>query len=581
MFLFAGFAVFWACRNSGQATMAILVPLGFEGEYSQNGGPWQSLSESNNFSAYDGDLVLRGKIDPELPEGALLNFYLDHIGISIYLNGQVIYESSFEKYPDMCGKVWDSWDYYDVTAEDVFEIRLHNPHSYGNKDAYNEFLDSVCMGGGEVLKYYYDKQTVPYRSFCVFIIVASIALIGSACGYQLLRLPGSTLLSKLGIMSLLMGAYMYFDVKDIQLKSDRVVLNTYGCQLAIMLAAWMLVAGVAELLHEKRKKIAEIAGYVLMAADFIFIAISLADVIWIYDTGIYWAIIQGTISAILIILCIPEVKNSGKQERFLLVSAVVLLAVLIAELLNARMFWWHSGNCMKAVFSVLFVLLLIKAAWAVAKNYQNSISAQKLREELKNSRVILAMSQIRTHFIFNILNAISGMCAYDPRKADETLVMFSRYLRSNINIMDEDEPETFTKSLEHLEDYIQLEQVRFGEKIKFEKIIEEEDFMIPPLVLQPVTENAIKHGLLHKKEGGTIRLHTWRENGNNIIEISDDGAGFDTSAAPKEGAVGMKNVRFRLEYMVGGTMDVKSIPGEGTTVTITIPKTVKDEVKKR
>ena len=88
---------------------------------------------------------------------------------------------------------------------------------------------------------------------------------------------------------------------------------------------------------------------------------------------------------------------------------------------------------------------------------------------MKNSHIVLAMSQIRTHFVFNILNAISGMCEYDPQKADETLVMFAHYLRSNINIMEEDEPEAFTKSLEHLEEYVFLEQVRFGEKIQFAK----------------------------------------------------------------------------------------------------------------
>lgn len=207
----------------------------------------------------------------------------------------------------------------------------------------------------------------------------------------------------------------------------------------------------------------------------------------------------------------------------------------------------------------------------MAKNQQDSIRAEKLREELKNSRIVLAMSQIRTHFVFNILNAISGMCEYDPQKADETLVMFSHYLRSNINIMEEDEPEAFTKSLEHLEEYVFLEQVRFGEKIQFVKTIEAENFNIPPLVLQPLVENAIRHGLLHKKQGGTVSLHTWAENGDSIIEISDDGVGFDMANAPGQESVGMKNVRFRLKYMVGGTMDIKSTPGQGTTVTITIP----------
>ena len=229
--------------------------------------------------------------------------------------------------------------------------------------------------------------------------------------------------------------------------------------------------------------------------------------------------------------------------------------------------------------TIAFVLWLIRSAWLVVKNYQISIKAKQMQEELKSSRIVLAMSQIHTHFIFNILNAISGMFAYDAKKADEILVTFSRYLRRNIGIMDEDKLESFTKSLEHLEDYIKLEQIRFGERIQFVKKIETENFMMPPLALQPIVENAIRHGLCQKKQGGTIRLHTWLENGNNMIEISDDGVGFDVESPPREGAVGMKNVRFRLQYMVNGTMEIKSRKGEGTTVTITIPCAQKTEKK--
>lgn len=581
MFLFAGLFIFIVAKRSNQSSLAISVPLRFVGEYSQNGEEWQTYSEDTVLSGFDGDLVLRGAFDPQLPEGACIYFYLNHIGMSVSINGENEYDMSNEINPDMCGTAWQEWLLPAMAEGDAVEIKLRNPHSYGNKDAYNEFLSSLYMSGETQLKQHYEKEEMPYRYFCIFVLVVSIALIGTAIGYELLHLPNSNLLLKLGIMSLLMGVYMFLDTKDIALRNHLMALNTSAQQISMMLAAWMLGAAVMELLHEKRKKIAQIAGYVLMISDFVFMASALAGMMKIYDTGIYWAILQGIVSVILIILCISEAKNSGKQERLLLVSAVVLLTVLIAELFNARMSWWQSGNCIKVVFGVLFVLLLIKAVWMVAKNYENSIHARKLREELKNSRVILAMSQIRTHFIFNILNAISGMCGYDPQKADETLVMFSRYLRQNINIMDEDEPESFAKSLAHLEDFIHLEQVRFGEKIKFEKKIEAEEFKIPPLVLQPLVENAIKHGLLHKKQGGTIVLHAWEENGNNLIEISDDGAGFDTNAAPKEGAVGMKNARFRLEYMVGGTMNVKSSPGVGTTVTITIPKVEKGEVKKR
>lgn len=216
------------------------------------------------------------------------------------------------------------------------------------------------------------------------------------------------------------------------------------------------------------------------------------------------------------------------------------MTALLLELVNACTNWWRSGIVFKAVFALAFVFWLIWAVWIVARNYQNAMRAEKLQMELKNSRIVLATSQIRTHFVFNVLNAVSGMCEYNPKKADETLVTFSRYLRKNINAMEEEQLDT-------------------------------ENFMVPPLVLQPIVENAIVHGLLEKKEGGTIRLHTWTEDGSNIIQISDDGVGFDTEQSSGEDSVGLKNVRFRLRYMVNGTMEIKSRPQEGTTVTITIP----------
>lgn len=575
MFLLAGLLVLASGRGSSQAAMARPFQIHFEGEYSQNGGEWQSLDADTDLSANRGDIILRGSFDTELWEGIEINFYLNHIGMEIYRNGELLYESSLERYPGMCGSTWLAWDLPEISQDDVLEIHLYNRHSFGNRNAYRQFLDSVYMGGEVVVENYFKRQSQPYRAAGIFILAVSVALIGTAVGYRLLRLPGNSLLLKSGIMSLMMGAYIYLDTKDISLWGEQMAFITCARRLAMMTAAWLLAACVVELLHGKCRKTAKIAMTALMAADFILMAVSLAGEIELYDTGIYWVAVQGIVSLLLLVLIVIEtikIKNEGKSKGLLLPSAMILLTVLLLEFVNACTGWWQNGICMKIIFTALFVFHLIRAAWLVVKNQRDSIRAEQLKEELKNSRIVLAMSQIRTHFVFNILNAISGMCEYDPQKADETLVMFSHYLRSNINIMEDDEPEAFTKALEYLEEYVHLEQVRFGEKIRFIKNIEADNFKIPPLVLQPLAENAIRHGLLHKKQGGTVSLHTWTENGENIIEISDDGVGFDTTKAPGEESVGMKNVRFRLQYMVGGTMDVKSTPGQGTTVTIRIPE---------
>ena len=213
----------------------------------------------------------------------------------------------------------------------------------------------------------------------------------------------------------------------------------------------------------------------------------------------------------------------------------------------------------------------MEAVIIVSTNHRESQKAQELAGELKNNRIVLAMSQIRTHFIFNVLTAISGMCEYDPKKADATLIKFSRYLRNNIDIMQDDELEPFLKSVEHLEDYIDLEQLRFGSRLKFVKEFEVTDFKIPPLVLQPIVENSLKHGLFPKVEGGTITLSTKTDGKNIMITISDDGVGYNTDDLKRKGSVGIDNVWFRLNCMVKGSMNIESIPGVGTKVTIIIP----------
>lgn len=152
------------------------------------------------------------------------------------------------------------------------------------------------------------------------------------------------------------------------------------------------------------------------------------------------------------------------------------------------------------------------------------------------------------------------------------MVRFARYLRNNIDIMEEDKAIPFTTELLQLEDYVVLEQVRFGDRIEFYTDIEADRFMIPPLLLQPVVENAIKHGLSKKQEGGTIILRT-REIGENIvITIEDDGIGFDIEELQKEKSIGIKNIRFRLRHLVNGTLEFESEVGRGTKATITIPK---------
>ena len=158
------------------------------------------LDAKTDLSSYNGAVTLRGRFDTELLEGAEIRFYLNHISVDICRDGEILYESIHEKFPDMCGSTWVSWVLPAASPEDVLEIRLYNPHSFGNRDAYNQFLDSIYIGGDVVMKNYFERQSLPYKATSIFILVVFIALIGTAAGYRLLRLPDNSLLLKSGLM---------------------------------------------------------------------------------------------------------------------------------------------------------------------------------------------------------------------------------------------------------------------------------------------------------------------------------------------------------------------------------------------
>ena len=118
--------------------------------------------------------------------------------------------------------------------------------------------------------------------------------------------------------------------------------------------------------------------------------------------------------------------------------------------------------------------------------------------------------------------------------------------------------------------FVNLEKYRFSDRLNVEFEIDDGDYLIPPLTIQPLVENAIHYGLCPKIEGGTVKIKTFEKDGKHVITVSDDGVGFDPSCAPDDGRshVGLGNVRHRLENMCAGELEIKSSPGQGTEVTI-------------
>lgn len=197
--------------------------------------------------------------------------------------------------------------------------------------------------------------------------------------------------------------------------------------------------------------------------------------------------------------------------------------------------------------------------------------------ELADSRIASMMSQIRNHFIFNSLGAISGYCKIDPEKADAALNRFARYLRRNMSFLEEKGLISFENEVKQLEDYVALEQLRFGDLIEFGEDFEVTAFRLPPLTVQPLVENAIKHGLTKPGKKGSVCVLTRKEKNTVVIEVVDDGVGFEAAELEKSSSIGIRNVRYRLRHQANASLKIESKPGEGTRATIRIPTWAENE----
>ena len=190
-------------------------------------------------------------------------------------------------------------------------------------------------------------------------------------------------------------------------------------------------------------------------------------------------------------------------------------------------------------------------------------------------RIQIMISQIQPHFLYNTLSTIQAMCATEPEKAPRIVEQFSRYLRQNMDSLNDANLIAVEKEIEHTRIYAEIEMAMFP-NIRVDFDVMDADFKLPALTIQPLVENAIRHGVRIREEG-VVTVTTRRVSGGHEIVIRDNGVGFDTTKALAEGGhIGIANVRERLERLCGGTLDIESTVGEGTRVIIRIPHAAGD-----
>jgi two-component system, LytTR family, sensor kinase len=233
----------------------------------------------------------------------------------------------------------------------------------------------------------------------------------------------------------------------------------------------------------------------------------------------------------------------------------------------------HPLTLMALYADTLFAIAIPLKIW---NNTRNEMKLEEQARLLMQARLEALTSQINPHFLFNTLNSVASLIRSDPHQARVMVVKLSQVLRRLLRKSENFNP--LREELSFIEDYLSIEVVRFGDKLRFEKRIDEDtlDMLVPSMLLQPLVENSIKHGLSGKVEGGTIRIAASRGDSKLQLRVEDDGVGISAAklATLLDQGIGVSNVNERLKVLFGHDYRIwiDSQPGRGTSVQIEVPE---------
>ena len=575
--------------TSTQAAPVLVAEVYFEGDYRIGNGDWQPIVEGEHIPSTKGDVTLRGNFHMLDPEGKYegiyrgdipIALYVDHINLTIYEYGAepFVVDTENSVYGDsVCAVTWEGY-YLTSEPEKDIEIVIKNPHAYGNETAIDEMLEKTALWTGIEFEKGVSGSGEPQRNAGMLLMLVAIVFLGIALFSSLIHVKSSRIIWLLGLVVLFAGLYFAYGAEGVNFWSKSMVSNTtiLGASMMLyMLFFSMIVAGLLKVL----RKLGGITVLALATVNGVCFVLPILSDILFYDTWIWWIFAQAIANVALMICLAKEFSATKNKTRWLYISAFLPLVGFFVDAFGVWLGFWKGGVVSRYVFIALFIVAVVMVLKLIPNNINAATKAKELEmekivlnAELAESRISTMMSQIRPHFIYNTLGSIEQLCELDPKKAGELVHDFAKYLRGNFGELDNPKPILMSQEMDHVHHYVSIENVRFPD-MTFSFEMNSEDFRIPALTVQPIVENAIKHGLMKLQKGGTIRVVSYETETDYCVSVVDDGVGFDTGLLLDDRKhVGLRNIRERLKAMVNGTIEIESTVGVGTKVLIKIPK---------
>ena len=478
-------------------------------------------------------LILLSKVLPDnIPEYSAIAMRNYHQVMEVTVEGNLIYT-----YPtDASGNftiLSDAWSIIKLEPEyasKTIEIKLRNITGM----PFDGYISNTYYGDdNSILQFLRSDARLPFTTGAIMMILGAFLVIVS---FLYRKTIPQTHNIPMGMAIIFFGVWLANRSKIPYFSSSNGRIFFMSIMALLLIPPFLFLFGYFK--KESHRNIS-LAGFTISLAYALFILISSsfvnynAEVICMVAYGLcFLAMLHDAIMLFM--------ASFGKEARFrsknelmldraeLMATVIFPIAVLVEVIFYSDMLWTEISMFYRT-FVLIFVIVYV--ATFFLRVYLVAEERDAISEKLEESQLELMMGQIQPHFIFNTLSSIRTLVKVEPDTAYNMLYDFSKYLRANVDNVTNLDGIPFSAEVEHIKSYVNIEQVRYGDKLTMEYEIGPDDFTVPPLSIQPLVENAIKHGVTKKVEGGTVILRSYAHGTYNVVEVDDSGVGINLDAA--------------------------------------------------
>lgn len=527
----------------------------------------------------DTEVVLTNTLPDELQDGTAIVFRTRMQSVKVYVEDRLIYQ-----YPDqdlIGGEIPSAWNFVRLSEGDAGrQIRLCISSPYTR---FSGVISEVRYGEYNDLVTKIIAQQVKILRMSILIGFVGIAVV--LISFVSRRYKIFTWHRNLGMILTIVAVWL---CGESGMPSGKVGLEAwhYFAMVSLLVCPVFLTAYLYARWQDTCGKITEVLFYIsviIVVGCFASKMLGGPDLVELIP--LMHGMVGITLTYALLLYVLAVRRKEGIYIRSELLSILIIFLAGFAEI--AR---FYRTDKMIGIYLRIAILIYALNLFRICVSmlYRKVKENRELERRLRRSRAELMASQIKPHFIYNTLNSIRALIRLDPNAAQQAVYDFSIYLRSNLDNVGDRELIPFSEELRHIRAYLDIEKIRFEERLNVVMDIQTSMFLVPPLSIQPLVENAVKHGICTKVSGGTVTIRSYEEKNVYVVEVEDDGAGFNVSSldlgddtdddvisseSDTDIHIGLKNIRFRLQEITGGSLKIESHPGKGTKVTVSFVKT--------